>query len=342
MRIDDLFLVIPTLNPNEDCFYDFLLKCQKYFKYILVYDDGSETKYLDFFKKVEKRNIVVLKHYKNLGKGRALKDAFNYILVKHKNIKGVVCADSDGQHDVLDIIECGRLVLSKENTLVLGCRDFNDKMVPFRNGLGNKINRGLFKIFAGLDISDTQTGLRGMDRIVMAKYLDTDGERFNYENNQLLDLINKGINLREFKIKTIYNEVSKSESHFRPFKDSLAIFKTFIKYILGSLSSFFLDIVLFVFFLKMRKNIVFSTILARIISSIYNYFINLKIVFKNRNKFSFIKYYILVFLQMLISSFGTYVFHVSFDINAIGIKILVDLALFIVNYYIQKKYIFKN
>ena len=111
-KMNDIFIIVPTLNPNIELLDSFLKDLKKEFKNILVYDDGCREEYKSYFKKLEKDNIIVLHHYVNLGKGRAMKDAFNYILNEYPNIKGVVTADSDGQHGVKDIIKC-KLVIIK-------------------------------------------------------------------------------------------------------------------------------------------------------------------------------------------------------------------------------------
>ena len=88
--------------------------------------------------------------------------------------------------------------------------------------------------------------------------------------------------------------------------------------------------------------IVISTILARIISSIYNFVINSKLVFKNKNKTSIIKYFILVISQMLISAFIVSELFNIFKTNATAIKVIVDAIIFVINFIIQREFIFKN
>lgn len=123
--------------------------------------------------------------------------------------------------------------------------------------------------------------------------------------------------------------------------------KTFLYYIFSAGSSFFLDLLLFTIF-----NIFFSvflgyeaiflaTICARVLSSLYNFVINSKYVFQKYSKRMLIKYYILVIIQMLISSLLVYgVNKFLLDVFATVIKFFVDIILFIVNYFIQKKVIF--
>ena len=75
-----------------------------------------------------------------------------------------------------------------------------------------------------------------------------------------------------------------------------------IKYLFSSGSSFVIDLILFSLFNYCFKNIFLSTVLARIFSSLYNYFINSRIVFKNYTRSSIFKYYLLVIIQMFVSA----------------------------------------
>lgn len=339
----DIFVIVPTLNPNEEIFQTFLDELLKSFDNVLVYDDGCREEYNSFFKKIEKKGVIVLHHYVNLGKGRAMKDAFNYILNEYPNIKGVVTADSDGQHSVKDIKKCAKAVLEHQDSLILGCRNFNEKHVPRRNRFGNKTTRSVLKIFCGVGVSDTQTGLRGLSREVMAKFMTTSGDRFEYETNQLIDTISKNVPIYEVPIETIYVN-GNTESHFNPIKDSVAIYKMFIKYIFASASAFIVDILLFALFSKILKiphNIFIATILARIISSIYNYTVNANMVFKNKNKSSLIKYAILVVVQMCVSGLAVEAICNLLNVaNPVPIKIIVDIIIFIVNFIVQREFIF--
>lgn len=337
----DIFVIIPTLNPNLKLMKPFIKELKKAFDNILVFDDGSKEEFRIYYDELEKDGIIVLHHYINLGKGRALKDAYNYLLCNYPNLKGVVCADCDGQHLVKDIKNLGKAVIEHPDSLIMGCRNFDDKSVPTRNKMGNKITRNVMSLFVGVKVTDTQTGLRAMSKDIMIKLIDSKGERFDYETTVLVDTNLKDIPIYEVEISTVYLEGSNEGSHFNVITDSISIYKTFIKYIIGSISSFVIDILLFTLFNNILS-IVLSTIIARIISSVYNYIINSKMVFKKANKLSLIKYIILVVIQMFASAYIVKFFSLIIKINTTLIKIVVDAIIFIVNYYIQKKFIFRS
>lgn len=347
--MDDVVIVIPSYKPHKEIMTNFIQEVIKNFKKIVIVDDGSGTEYLEFFNTLEKLGIIVLKHNINLGKGRAIKTAFNYCLNTYENIKGTITADCDGQHSVEDIIKCAEMLKKEPEKLIIGTRNFNEKDVPLKSKYGNKITKVMFSIFVGIKISDTQSGLRGFGINSMKNFLQGVGERYEFETNMLIECKEKQIEICEVPIKTVY--INNNElSHFNPLKDSIMIYKLFLKYIVSAISSFVTDILLFSLLLKyipeinigVITTIVISTILARVISSIYNFIINSKLVFKNKNKTSIIKYFILVIAQMFISAFIVSELFNIFKINATAIKVIVDTIIFIINFVIQREFIFKN
>lgn len=124
--------------------------------------------------------------------------------------------------------------------------------------------------------------------------------------------------------------------------------KNFTKYILVSITSFVVDIVLFqVFNILLDKifnyeAIIIATILARILSSLYNYHFSSHLVFKKYSSIIFKRYLLLVIINMFTSSIIVYLINKHFiDTYAVIIKLVVDAIIFIINYLIQKKVIFK-
>ena len=181
----------------------------------------------------------------------------------------------------------------------------------------------------------------------MKKFMNVKGERYEFETNMLIECKNEGIKISEVLIKTVYIEKNKT-SHFNPIKDSLSIYKMFAKYIFSAISSFLIDIILFKFMLiilnkwNITNQIIISTIIARIISAICNYKLNGKVVFKNIEKKSFIKYVILVIVQMFMSAFLVEYINNVIKINPVIIKIVVDSVIFVVNFIIQREFVFKK
>ena len=164
----------------------------------------------------------------------------------------------------------------------------------------------------------------------------------------------KNIKFTEKEIETLYDSKDNHVTHFNQIKDSIKIYRIFLgqilKYLFSSFSSWGIDILLFSFFIFIFKNesslnyIFYATFLARFFSSLYNCGFNYFLVFKsNENKTAaLLKYYVLVIINMLISSFFIYYVYRMLKINETMIKIIIDSFLFIANYVIQRIFIFRH
>lgn len=344
----EIAIIIPAYKPHEKIMTDFLSELTKKFTKIVIVDDGSGEEYRSFFENLKKKGFTVLRHNVNLGKGRALKTAFNYCLNEYDDIVGTVTADCDGQHSVKDIINCAKKLKDEPSKLVIGARNFNEDQVPFKSRYGNKITRSVLALFVGIKITDTQTGLRAFGINTMKEFLNTKGERYEYETNMLIECKEKDIQIAEVPISTIY--INNNElSHFNPIKDSIMIYKLFVKYIVSALSSFLVDILLFALLVHLLPDIhtgvitsiVVATVIARVISSLYNYGVNSKLVFKNKGASSIVKYYVLVLAQMFVSAFVVSELFKLTNMNSTFIKVLVDLIIFVINFFIQREWVFK-
>jgi len=347
--MDDIAIIIPAYKPDAEIMNNFIKEVKKEFSKIVVINDGSGEEYEEFFESLRKENVVVLDHSINLGKGRGIKTGFNYVIGKYKDVVGSVTADCDGQHDIKDIKACAEKLKEDPSKLVIGCRNFDESQVPFKSRYGNKITRFILSAFVSIKVTDTQSGLRAFGIENMKTFLEVSGERYDYETNMIIECREKEIDIVEIPISTIYIR-NNSLSHFDAIKDSMKIYKLFIKYILASLSSFVIDLLLFIIFVKIFPEIniwviteiVIATILARVISSIYNFIINAKVVFRKRDKTSLIKYFILAVTQMLVSAFVVSALFRMLHISSTVIKLVVDTVIFVVNFIIQRDWVFKT
>ncbi|MBR3293907.1 MAG: glycosyltransferase family 2 protein [Oscillospiraceae bacterium] len=220
-----LAIVLPSLDPDNkfNGVIDGLVDAG--FSHIVIVDDGSDENHQEPFRRAETLpGCRVLHHGVNKGKGRALKTAFRHVLDELPEVEGVITIDGDGQHLLEDIIACGEKMLALGDHVVLGCRDFDQPGVPPRSVAGNKTTSRMFKLFYGLSISDTQTGLRAIPRRHLERMIAMDGERFEYETNMLLMMQKQAIPFTEQPIATVYDPEDYS-SHYNAVKDSWRIFK---------------------------------------------------------------------------------------------------------------------
>lgn len=284
-------VVVPSLNPTDRLTdtVDGLL--QAGFSQIVLVNDGSRPEAGPFFEAAASRpGVTLLGHEVNRGKGAAMKTAFSWLLEHYSDCAGVVTVDGDGQHHPEDAMACAQKML-EEHRLILGCRDFSLPDVPPRSRMGNRITRAVFRIFCGLAISDTQTGLRAIPMEYLSRLTTVAGERYEYETNMLLALKDLDIPWDEVKIRTIYLDENK-ESHFHTVRDSWRIYKLilarFFRYTLSSLASAVADTGLFALLSALLAGLLAGTALtaaaaigARVLSSLLNFTLNRRLVFRS-------------------------------------------------------------
>ena len=346
---NNIYVIIPSLNPDEKLKNTVRGMLDAGFERIIIVNDGSDNEHLENFPHSDE-NITVIHRRQNHGKGAALKVAFRHILRNCPDAAGVVTVDGDGQHSPQDAAACAAALDGIGKGAVLGCRDFSGEDVPKRSRMGNHTTSFVFKVLCGMEISDTQTGLRAFPVSLLPLLLSVKGDRFEYETNMLLKFRQCGVKIKEVPIETVYIEEN-ATSHFRPIQDSLRIYRFIIVYFLSSAISFVADLSVFYLAMKLlgaslgKWAELTATAIARAISSVINYNINRTKVFnadsKSHGKLA--RYYALAIPQMFISAgLVTLVSHLlkATPFLATVIKLIIDTVIFFVNYRIQQTWVF--
>jgi len=358
LNLDNVCVILPSLDPDEKLLavIDGLLEYG--FTDIILINDGSKEKNLHYFETAAIHPEVTLLHHEvNKGKGAALKTAFNYVLSNRPNAEGVVTVDGDNQHHPEDTRACTENMLQTGH-LTLGVRDFSQPDVPKRSRSGNRITCTVFKIFVGMTISDTQTGLRAIPRKDLKLLAEIAGDRFEYETNMLLAMKTHHIPFDEIKIRTVYIEENKS-SHFRAVRDSWRIYKLilghFFKFTLSSFLSSIVDEGLFLLLSWALHGVLngfaldtVSVVTARVISSILNFYMNMKLVFHSREKTgrAFFKYFALAVPQLAAQLLLTHAVTLLFGIGEHETLLRglvyagVMVVLFFASFTIQQRWVF--
>ena len=182
----DIPILIPSYNPDHRLTEVVEALISEGVKNIIIVNDGSRTECDPIFEKLEKLEpCTILKHAVNCGKGRALKTGLNYFHLHFPHSPGIVTADGDGQHRTSDILRVAAGLKENPGKLILGSRKL-DHGVPFRSLFGNVLTRFVLFFIIGRKIHDTQSGLRGIPRILVPTLLTTRGERYEFEINMLI------------------------------------------------------------------------------------------------------------------------------------------------------------
>lgn len=337
-------VVIPSYQPS-DRLISLVNTLGKSGYYVIVVDDGSNAEYNKIWSSLD--GCIMFHHKHNLGKGGALKTAFEYIRDYMPQVGCIVTMDADGQHlpDDMEHVEMSSWM--NPDALILGARSF-DREVPLRSKLGNKITRFIFSRISNKKITDTQTGLRAFQRKLLDFMIETEGQRYEYEMNVLLHCNKYRIPILEVPIKTVYLDKDNSCSHFKKFRDSFRIYRNILKFASASFISFLTDYFLFLLlsflFPKTAMFIVVANIAARLISAALNYTLNTKAVFHDKQSMrKTLPQYILLagtvlagnslILSLLISGMG---------LAPALAKIITEILLFLFSFFVQSFVIFKT
>ena len=350
---EHLIVIIPAYEPPRE-FIDYAKQVTEFVKELVVINDGSGSEYDNVFQEIAAiENVSYITYGENHGKGYALKEAFRYCAEHHDPADICVTADCDGQHSIKDIIRVAKASEEHPGALILGSRNFDLPNVPKRSKAGNRSIRRIFRLLHGIDLYDTQTGLRGFPVRTAEDFLNVHGNRFEYEMNMLIHAQKRNIPIWELPIETIYPEDPADHvSHYKAFQDSVRILGTVIRnlnwYLLSSALSAVLDVLVFflmsTFVLRgiSAINTLIATVTARVTSSLLNFALNRKYVFEGKSRRAIYRYYILWGCQLGASYGLIFLFGNILRLPMTPMKLAGDVLLAIFSYQIQRRWVFKN
>jgi len=309
---------------------------------VICVDDGSGSDFGPIFDRLRDMGVTVLRHAVNLGKGQALKTGFNHILLNYAHSVGVLTLDADGQHLPADAAAVARTLGEHPQELVLGCRRFDSSQVPFRSRFGNRASSLSLRLFTGITLSDTQTGLRGIPLALLPSLLRLRTRGYDFELDMLLVCRRQEIPLREVPIETVYENRNEG-SHFNPLLDSMRIYFVLIRFSSVSLLTALLDYLLFaVFILFMPLSL--AVPVARILAAAFQFMASARYVFAARgNVWHFLARYALVFAFMAFLAYGSISLLTTYtSLPVLVAKALSETVLFGVSFLLQREFVFRS
>jgi glycosyltransferase involved in cell wall biosynthesis len=309
---------------------------------IVVVDDGSGPACRELFERASRvPGTTVLTNAVNLGKGAALKHGMNHILVNHPDCVGVVTADADGQHAVTDILKVANALQAGPAEVTFGCRDFK-RDVPFRSKIGNVVSRYVYRFVVGLNLSDTQTGLRGIPRRLMELSLGIRSNRYEFETEQIIAAKTAGFKFTEVPIQTVYID-DNSGSHFNPILDSFRIYFVLLRYALSSVATALSDFIVFYILTANGIALLSANMSARGVALWLQFVLLKKYVFKSKAGLPiFAAYVAYVFFSGYLSAAMQAQFAGHFIDSALLAKVVVESVIWIFNFMFLRDIIFRK
>lgn len=191
-------LVIPVYNEKEHV-SGILKDALKTGFPVYVVDDGSVDESLEKIKNIKRRNLNVMHHKINLGKGAAMKTGA--IAAFEDGADAVVFVDSDRQHKVEDLPKFVK-ALEKGNEIVFGTRNLS-LGVPLIRYMGNKLASILVVLLFGIYVSDLICGFRAMSKKAFKK-MDWESTGYSVETEMVVKTAKLGLKHCEVPVETLY------------------------------------------------------------------------------------------------------------------------------------------
>ncbi len=172
---------------------------------IVVINDGSRDQTSS---EAKKGGAIVVDHILNSGAGGATLTGLAYAR-KHKyDIAATM--DADGQHAPEDVVKGIKKIDKKPSGLLIGSRLIDSEGMSKTKVLGNKGLSLITKVLFGVNVTDSQSGLRIYSRAAIEK-LDWKTTGYEFCSEMIWRAKQLGIEIEEFPIQAIYTDYSRSK-----------------------------------------------------------------------------------------------------------------------------------
>lgn len=327
----EMVILMPVYNPNERI-VNYVKKLKENNYQVILINDGSKSEYHSLFEKmVHDCKIISYPLFK--GKGYAIKKGIHYIKEHLQDKKGIIILENE--YDLKQINHIRTLINKNSQKMCV---------------VHHKGKRFLTKLFS---------------MIYNKEFIDVDSELFGFSMNYLDQMMAVDENCYEVQslIQSVQNnqeiEEIQLENKQQPFhlknktiQVLYVIFLHLIRFVSSSIISSVIDVLLAWILLDVLKlwmtsdfwRIALSSLIARVLSTIVNYVINKKYVFKGKtnSKQTAIRFLILTIVITILSTLFVYVASSLHIMSEKLAKPVGDLLLFLLSYSAQTKWVFKN
>ncbi len=172
--------------------------------YIIVVNDGSTD---DTIARVSKhKDVALINHLLNSGAGAATRTGMHYAL--QIGCDYAITMDADGQHDPADVMRVVRAIIgARDVDMIIGSRLQQRKGMPWYRVIGNLGLSLITMVLFGVRVSDSQSGLKGMNRKALER-ISFHSDRYAFCSEMIWRAHQEGLRIREIPIKAIYTEYS--------------------------------------------------------------------------------------------------------------------------------------
>ena len=196
-------ILVPVYNEDKKIM-SVINDLQKYFKNILVVNDGSNDNTGAILKLC---NVHTLNHLINLGAGAAIFSGFEYIKTM-ENIDAVITFDADGQHSVEDANNFAHEIISCSEDVIFGSRFIkHSKNIPLTKKIILSIVTFFSNAITKVKLTDAHNGMNAYKTSCLEKILiNIDGFGFA---TQIVNSVGKNrLSYKEMPTDIKYTEYS--------------------------------------------------------------------------------------------------------------------------------------
>jgi len=180
--------------------------------FVIVVDDGS-----DKLVKINFKNVELLRHNKNYGKGKAILSGA--LKAKELGYDFFVTMDADKQHIASEI---KKLVDTYEDeSIVIGNRDFSTSTVPNSSKFGRKFSNFWVKLETFKSLGDTQSGFRAYPISILE--LSLNNSRFDFEIDIIAKHSYRGGKFIDVEVECYYPPQEERITHFDKVYDNIRL-----------------------------------------------------------------------------------------------------------------------
>ncbi len=158
----------------------------------------------------EARNAgaVVIRHLLNTGAGGATATGLTYASQKGFDLAATM--DADGQHLSTDVAKGVEELVKQQADLLIGSRLINSQGMSKTKVLGNKGLSAITNLLFGINVTDSQSGLRIFSRRAIEQ-LRWKANGFEFCSEMLWRAKQQNLKISEFPIEAVYTDYSKAK-----------------------------------------------------------------------------------------------------------------------------------
>lgn len=350
-----VFVIIPTLCPILPGLPELThAVCDRGYT-LLVVDDAGKSAQTPAPEGIDERAVIV-RHDGPAGRGAAIRAGLARIreMTADKPVPHIGEPSPDviavmGARDLYEVTDLDRVIARakephNEFRLTLGVRVFNGRY-SFMTRIGNGITHLIFHALVGAHVSDTLTGLRAFSASMLSNMLTLEGDTADYEMNMLTWFARHGAGFCEVPMEGMPHRAAHNRHLIA---DSVQVYKGLLLFAGSSFISFLCEYILFCLLCPLLTNRNpgigdgVANVLARTVGCVVNYLLNCRFVFRRKPTWRNAGQFTLLAVSlMVLDTLLLYLWRLT-PLHFMLCKLLTEMSMFVINYVVQNKVIFRK